>query len=208
MEHIPGLSEDQAWEYCIREYESSNFVVKFLLDNFFAAIDSIACNWQRTDTALEVGCGAGRSSIRLHKMLQIKSFEASENDPRYVARLLKEGLPFKISQESVYSLDRDSNSVDRVIMLEVLEHLENPELALKELTRVARKSVLISVPHEPLWCALNMVRGKYLQDFGNTPGHINHWGRESLRRLLSQYGTVKLIKMPIPWLVVELEKSS
>lgn len=41
----------------------------------------------------------------------------------------------------------DDNSFDIVTALDVLEHLENPHGALKELCRVARKSVMVSLPN-------------------------------------------------------------
>ncbi len=41
----------------------------------------------------------------------------------------------------------DDNSFDVVTALDVLEHLDNPHGALHELFRVARKSVLISLPN-------------------------------------------------------------
>lgn len=207
MNHNDTMTDDEIWEDCIREYESPNFIVKALLTKFFGAIESIVKDWSTSASVLEVGCGAGRSSIKLNQILKVKSFEASEFDERYVARLLKENHPFKISQESVYQMKRPDSSVDHLIMLEVLEHLENPEEAIKELLRVSKKSVLLSVPHEPIWCALNLARGKYLAEFGNTPGHINHWNRWTLIKMLSKYGKVKQVKMPLPWLIVEVEKA-
>ena len=45
------------------------------------------------------------------------------------------------------------------------------------MARVARRWLLVSVPHEPLWRALNVARGAYLRELGNTPGHLNHWTR-------------------------------
>jgi ubiquinone/menaquinone biosynthesis C-methylase UbiE len=39
------------------------------------------------------------------------------------------------------------NSFDTVLMIEVLEHLPEPIIALREAFRVAKKNVLISVPN-------------------------------------------------------------
>ena len=57
-------------------------------------------------------------------------------------------------------------------MLEVLEYLGNPKVALQELFRVYCKYVLISVPYESLWSILNILRGKYVKCLGNTLGYI------------------------------------
>ncbi len=63
--------------------------------------------------------------------------------------------------------------------MEVLEHVPDPAAVLAEMFRVASRWVLVSVPREPLWRGLNMARGSYLRDFGNTPGHLNHWSKRS-----------------------------
>lgn len=49
------------------------------------------------------------------------------------------------------------HSFDIVICTEVLEHLEKPGAALKELKRVAKKFILITVPHEPWFCLGNLL---------------------------------------------------
>ena len=43
------------------------------------------------------------------------------------------------------------------------------------------RALLVSVPREPLWRGLNMARGAYMRDLGNTPGHVNHWSKRALR---------------------------
>ena len=59
--------------------------------------------------------------------------------------------------------------------------------------------LLVSVPREPLWRALNMARGAYLKDLGNTPGHLNHWSKRGFVQLLSRYGNVVEARSPFPW---------
>ena len=64
--------------------------------------------------------------------------------------------------------------------IEVLEHVPDPEHTVAEMARCARGGhLLVSVPREPLWRGLNMARGAYLKDLGNTPGHVNHWSKRS-----------------------------
>ena len=82
----------------------------------------------------------------------------------------------------VQSLSFADDEFDLVAATEVLEHVDHPEAAVAEMARVARRWLLVSVPHEPLWRALNVARGAYLRELGNTPGHLNHWTRARLRR--------------------------
>ena len=108
-------------------------------------------------------------------------------------------------RESVYELSHADNSFDAVIMLEVLEHLNDPAAALAELHRVSRSVVMISTPREPLWRALNCARGKYLAAFGDTPGHIQHWSSRGLIREVSPLFDVIGCAKPIPWTILLLK---
>ena len=83
--------------------------------------------------------------------------------------------------------------------IEVLEHVPDPEHTLAEMARCASGHLLVSVPREPLWRMLNMARGAYWRELGNTPGHLNHWSRRSFVRLLSRHGEVVEVRSPFPW---------
>ena len=81
----------------------------------------------------------------------------------------------------------------------MLEHVPDPRTTLSEMARCAQRYLLVSVPREPLWRALNMARGAYLSHLGNTPGHLNHWSRRSFMRLLSGHGEIVEARSPFPW---------
>ncbi len=67
------------------------------------------------------------------------------------------------------------------------------------MARVASKYLLVSVPREPIWRAVNIARGAYIKDLGNTPGHLNHWSKRSFIAELSKVGTVVEARSPFPW---------
>ena len=46
---------------------------------------------------------------------------------------------------------------------------------------------------------MNMARGAYIKELGNTPGHLNHWSREAFVELLSATATVEEARSPFPW---------
>ena len=70
---------------------------------------------------------------------------------------------------------------DMASAIEVLEHVPDPEHTVAEMARVAKRWILVSVPREPLWRGLNLARGAYWKDLGNTPGHLNHWSKRVVR---------------------------
>ena len=70
---------------------------------------------------------------------------------------------------SVLSLPFAARSFDTVTCLEVLEHLDDPAAAVRELARVARRAVVVSVPFEPYFRIGNVLRGKHLSPSGQSP---------------------------------------
>ena len=90
-------------------------------------------------------------------------------------------------------------SFDLAAAIEVLEHVPDPGRTLADMARVAARHLLISVPREPLWRMLNVTRGAYVRDLGNTPGHVNHWSKQSFVRLAARHGEVLEARSPFPW---------
>jgi SAM-dependent methyltransferase len=122
------------------------------------------------------------------------------DDPKLRAEWAERSLPnLEFRAEDATRLSFGDDEFDMVAAIEVLEHMPEPEATVAEMARVARRWLLVSVPREPLWRGLNMARGAYLRDLGNTPGHVNHWSKRAFVSLLSRHGTVKEARSPFPW---------
>lgn len=186
------------------KYDHENFVTRPIIGNFFSTVGRLVPS--SVNSILEVGCGPGHSSERLSRMLGGKKYEASDVDPTLVGYAKERNPTMNITLESIYELNHGDASYDLAMSLEVFEHLEDPESALAELHRVTKRYVILSVPNEPLWRILNVLRGKYWSALGNTPGHINHWSTESFIELVSGKFRVIEVRKPIPWTVVVAEK--
>ena len=110
--------------------------------------------------------------------------------------------PGMFAVRSVYELSEHEDRADLVVCCEVLEHLQDPRAALTRLEAAADRHLILSVPREPLWRALNVLRGAYLRDLGNTPGHVQHWSRRAFVRFVSAVSTrFDIIDQctPTPW---------
>lgn len=182
-----------------------------LLDGYFKSVARLVARTGLTKgKAIELGCGEGFSTQRLRDLLpEGVSLEASEYVEELVPRAQKNNPDVKVTQESVYELKHKDNTFDIVFLLEVLEHLDYPEVALEEIQRVLKPGgyLVLGVPREPLWRALNMSRGKYLKDLGNTPGHLNHWSKRTLIKFMKKHFTVpKHVRNPLPWTQVLVKK--
>ena len=78
--------------------------------------------------------------------------------------------------------------------------------ALRALAGIVTDDLIVSVPREPLWRALNMARGKYLTDLGNTPGHLNHWSRRGIVSLIGCYFDIIEVRSPLPWTMIHCRR--
>lgn len=190
----------------IGKYEESGRIASMLVDRFYGAVRSLlepslpACS-----SVHEVGCGAGFSTLRLREwMPETVELSASDLTDSLVDKARTRNPGVSIDTRSAYELRFPDKSIDVVVMMEVLEHLDKPADALAELARVARRHVLISTPREPIWRALNFARGKYMGALGNTPGHINHWSSTGLRKMVSPMFEVVGRRQPLPWTVLLL----
>jgi 2-polyprenyl-3-methyl-5-hydroxy-6-metoxy-1,4-benzoquinol methylase len=182
------------------KYGSSNPVVKRLMAGFHRAVDDL---WAKAapSSVLDVGCGEGVLTRQWAERLGDGRIVGIDlDDPKlraeWAART-RPNLEFRV--EEATSLSFRDDEFDMVAAIEVLEHVPDPEATVAEMARVARSRLLASVPREPLWRALNVARGAYLRDLGNTPGHVNHWSKRTFVSLLSRYGTVEEARSPFPW---------
>lgn len=189
-----------------KKYTQTNLISRRIIANFYQEIDRLLNNLPIAN-ALEVACGPGFSTQYLTKLCPDINWQASDNETNLVAQAREKNPEINISQESIYQLNRPNNNFDLVVALEVLEHLAKPEEALQELRRVTKTYCLVSVPREPLWRILNMLRGRYLKNLGNTPGHINHWSGNQLKKFVSPYFTISKQVQPLPWTILLLQKS-
>jgi 2-polyprenyl-3-methyl-5-hydroxy-6-metoxy-1,4-benzoquinol methylase len=182
------------------KYGSTNPVVRRLMAGFHATLDEL---WAKAapESILDVGCGEGVLTFEWAERLGERRVVGIDlDDPKLRAEWDRRSRPnLEFRAEEATSLPFADDEFDLACAIEVLEHVPEPEATLAEMARVARRHLLVSVPREPLWRALNMARGAYLRRLGNTPGHVNHWSRGAFVRLLSRYGTVEEARSPFPW---------
>jgi SAM-dependent methyltransferase len=182
------------------KYGSGNPVVRRLMSGFQSALDELFERAQPS-SLLDVGCGEGVLVERWARQLgerrvvgidleeaSIQAGWAERQAPNLEYRVMEaENLPFAAGE------------FDLVTAIEVLEHVPDPVHTVSEMARCAERHLLVSVPREPLWRMLNMARGAYWPELGNTPGHLNHWSRRSFVRLLAGHGEVAELRSPFPW---------
>jgi 2-polyprenyl-3-methyl-5-hydroxy-6-metoxy-1,4-benzoquinol methylase len=185
------------------KYGSQNPVVRKLMTGFESTLDQL---WDRAapESILDVGCGEGvltakwADRLRGGRIVGI-DLEDSKLQAEWMQRQ-RSNLEYRV--EDATDLSFADDEFDMAAAIEVLEHVPDPERTVAEMARVARRWVLVSVPREPLWRGLNLARGAYVKDLGNTPGHVNHWSKRSFVSMLSRHGSVDDVRSPFPWTMV------
>jgi SAM-dependent methyltransferase len=182
------------------KYGSTNPVVRRLMAGFERTLDELFAQ-AAPSSVLDVGCGEGVLTEQWAQRLGDRRVVGIDlDDPKLAAhwaRRTRDNLEFRTG--SADRLPYADGEFGLVAAIEALEHIPEPDAVVAEMARVASSYLLVSVPHEPLWRILNMARGAYLRDLGNTPGHVNHWSGRSFARLLSRHGEVVQARSPFPW---------
>lgn len=133
--------ERQHWWFVAREKILTNYVTKLIENGQLPA---------KNLKILNVGCGPGRSSEYLSKFGKVTSIEYD----KFCCEFAEEKTGLEIIHGSITELPFEDNLFDLVCAFDVIEHVENDQLAVNELKRVTKKEalVLITVPaFNSLW---------------------------------------------------------
>ena len=153
---------------------------------------------------IDIGCGEGfphHYFLNRRKELKITGVDLNKES---INKAKNKNPQASYWQGDIYSLKVDSK-FDLVLVMEVLEHLRNPQEALFEVKKVAPLAIF-SVPHEPWFSFFSFVSGKYLKTWGKHPDHLNFWNRASLKQILKNYYSQVKVYPSFPWLMAVCRK--
>ncbi|MGB9724470.1 MAG: class I SAM-dependent methyltransferase [Chloroflexia bacterium] len=185
----------------LQKYRNPNPLQRYLLRRFLARVQALVGPLQNR-SVLDVGCAEGFVLRALQQKMPHSGPLVGIDVDGAALRRGREWHPgISFCQGNALALPFPDHSFDLVLCLEVLEHLERPRQALREIARVARYQVLISVPHEPFFRLANLLRGKHLKRMGDDPEHLHHWGMAGFRRLLQERFLIQALSCPFPWLL-------
>ena len=182
------------------KYGSGNPVVRRLMRGFQRSLDELFAT-AAPRSVLDVGCGEGvlvhEWALRLGGGRVVGIDLEEESIQAGWAQHRATNLEYRTMHGG--ELPFATDEFDLVSAIEVLEHVPDAQRTLDEMARCAQRHLLVSVPREPLWRMLNMARGAYVAQLGNTPGHLNHWSKRSFTTLLQARGEIVQVRSPFPW---------
>lgn len=125
---------------------------------------------------IDVGCGSGDFLSVVSKQIncQVHGLDFSGSSIERCRNLIPAG---EFVLGDIYMTGYKANVYDVVCCIEVLEHLENPEIAFKELRRICKSGgvIIITIPNGA---------------FDNYIGHLNFWVEQEFKAFI---GGIKLI---------------
>lgn len=190
------MEKNQSNNY--KKYTSKNPLMGIVISNFIKNLQDIVVPLENVKNAIDIGCGEGFIANYLN-LPAITGVDISENALK-IAKYRNQKYNFCMG--SVYNLSFKRNSFDLVVATEVLEHLNEPELALEEIRRVSKKYCIFSVPNEPFFRTMNLLRGKNLKRYGNDIEHVQNWSSGEFTSLVDRYFEILKVRKPFPWTMV------
>lgn len=187
------------------KHHNKNPIIKFLMKKFHQDLFSLIKK-AKPSSILDVGCGEGYTTKLIIRIFPHLKIEGCELDEKILQIAKKQNPKIRFTQCSIYKLKNETSSFDLTIVSEVLEHLEETNKAIKEVKRVSAKYCIFTVPYEPYWRIANMLRGAYWRNFGNTPGHIQHWNKGNFKRMLKKHFKNVKIKQSLLWNIALCKK--
>jgi len=191
-----------------QKHESGNPIQRKLIDHFHS--QAVALLKQAAPTSLlDLGCGEGftlDAFVRAGVQCEMTGIDLSQDALSSARKRLPETVRLECANAT--TLADDGRQFDMVVMLEVLEHIENPAQMFDVLEQLTHKHLLLSVPWEPFFCGLNLVRGKNITRLGNDPEHVNHWTRTGFRRWVSTRFDIVAAPVVFPWTMVLASRRS
>jgi SAM-dependent methyltransferase len=155
-------AEDRHWWYRGR---------RTVLDG---AIAALGLPWPAR--ILDAGCGSGRNMVELARFGTVTGVELSQTSIE-LARAREAG---EVVAGSVLEMPFDDHSFDLAVTLDVIEHLEDDEGALRELRRTVAPggALLVTVPaYQWLWSGHDVINH-----------HHRRYTRRTLQRVAEQAG--------------------
>ena len=165
------------------KYGSTNPLVRRLMTGFERALDDLFAV-AAPASVLDVGCGEGVLTERwAARIAPGRIVGVDLEDPGLRAEWAARSEPANLEFRAMGAerLAFAQGEFELVTATEVLEHVPDPAAAVSEMARVARRWLLVSVPHEPLWRALNVGPRRLPGRAGQHPGSRQPLDRNGVR---------------------------
>lgn len=149
----------------------------------------IASRVQDGDSVLDIGSGDGAVLLKLASLRQLDLI-AVDVSQKALDFLATQGIRTMRADITNTAATADLPDADHILLLEVLEHLPDPERFLADIEHKARKSVVFSFPNTGyVMHRLRFLLGRFPLQWRTHPGeHLRFWTLADLQWWLRSMG--------------------
>jgi len=162
--------------------------------------DQLALNLIRSSdrTIVDIGCGEGVTLEKIHRRFPERSVMGMDTLPENIDICKRHGC--NALQGDVYHLPFSPTSVNVVLFMEVIEHLEHPETAIQEIRRVLEPNgrLVMVFPNDRIFKIARILTLRF-REAAYDPGHIRQWTPDDMHHLLNRHGFTTVFCRNIPF---------
>lgn len=142
---------------------------------------------EQDQRVVDVGCGEGITLERAKKLFPKKEFIGIDSEQENID--ICHNFSLKVHKGRAEDLPLFSDEVDFVLFLEVIEHLEKPEIAVDEINRILKPGGRLAVvfPQDFNFKLARILTLKFKEAFYPT-GHTRQWTPKDMIFLLKKHG--------------------
>jgi SAM-dependent methyltransferase len=185
------------------KYDNKNKIHQFILRRFLEALhrEIIALS---PSSILDFGCGEGFFLKAVSERGMPNGCRVTGIDIREDAlAIAKELCPeYNFANIDLFDLVPEKENHDLVMAIEVLEHLADPGRYLGHLGKISSRKLILTVPHEPWFRLMNLLRGRNISHLGNHPEHLNHWSVRSFGAWAGEFLVIDRLYGIFPWVIL------
>ncbi|MHA7898484.1 MAG: class I SAM-dependent methyltransferase [Henriciella sp.] len=186
----------------VSKYTNPNPIHRLSLGRFYDAVAS-ELKAIAPSSVLDFGCGEGYIlDMMAERDVAFRSYEGLDLRADALAEARRRWPHTQFTEANLFDAGYDQQRYHTVMALEVLEHLFEPEKVLRRLANLADKYLLLTVPNEPWFQLMNLVRGRDLIRLGNHPEHINHWNKNTFADFVSPYAEIVSVITRFPFVIL------
>ena len=162
--------------------------------------DQLALQFVRPEdkNVVDVGCGEGVTLEKINRKFPAHRVLGIDELPENVNICRQFGL--RAETGSIYHLPLKSKSVDCVLLMEVIEHLNQPTTAVKEVHRILIPNgrLVIVFPNDNFFKLVRCLTLRF-REASYDPGHVHQWTPSEMKIFFKNKGFSIIYSRNIPF---------